>query len=394
MNLCCRHRILRAYIGFVARRNSKIRILLTATFAAVAAGLWPKDEASADGVRGSALNWGRLVEFVSQAPQVFTPGMSTVVTLAGDSLNTVSKPVAAFHLQGTLNIDPAHREADEAKQNFPGVLALAICARLEQVAIHQACLTKAASVLLDWVGTYRPSGNPINDQFMTPLLQSADLVMPELPPRDRERLSAWLREFAAAGDRFYIHVPPEHPSRANNWMAARLLIRALTSTIVDDAGMQAETRNLFDDFIARNFVTGADGTRNGATFDFIQRDALYYHVVDLRSLAEIALYTPAITDANTRKIIEKGIDFLKPYYLGERQHIEFQNTTVPFDAKRINEDRHNSAFQLQPWKPAGAQLLLLLGRALFPGVRSWTGNPSSEDLAPQLAILAALYDQN
>jgi hypothetical protein len=80
------------------------------------------------------------------------------------------------------------------------------------------------------------------------------------------------------------------------------------------------------DFVARNFVAGPSGQRDGRTFDFLQRDALHYHVAAVQPLVEVALYAPDLVDRTTRAAVLSGLKFLKPFFLGHAQHVEFART--------------------------------------------------------------------
>ncbi len=145
-------------------------------------------------------------------------------------------------------------------------------------------------------------------------------------------------------------------------------MRALAATVCDDRALQAGTRELLDAFAARNFVPDASGRIDGETFDFVQRDALEYHVTDLWFLTQIALFAPAIAGPHARALILDGLRFLKPFYLlRKRRHVEFVHTTVAFDIKRRDEDTNNPAFQNRPWDPAQARPLLRLARLHFSG---------------------------
>lgn len=80
--------------------------------------------------------------------------------------------------------------------------------------------------MLAWSHAYRPTGNPINERFFVPLLQVVDLIAADLRAADLRALLDWAGEFAIAGDRFDAPLGYRNPSRADNWMAWRLLIRA------------------------------------------------------------------------------------------------------------------------------------------------------------------------
>lgn len=61
-------------------------------------------------------------------------------------------------------------------------------------------------------------------------------------------------------------------------MARRLLIRAVATTVSGDRDARAMMPGMLGDFAARNYVPGPQGVPDGRTFDFVQRDALLYHL--------------------------------------------------------------------------------------------------------------------
>jgi hypothetical protein len=192
---------------------------------------------------GPRLDWGLLTAFDPDRAARVPPDLARMWQLAGESLNLVARPVERFELAGTLNGHPGHVRSDRAKQNFPAIFAVAVAGYRAREPLCSHSRATAGSALLSWAGIYRPTGNPIDEWFFVPLLQAADLVA---------------------------------------WSLRR--------------GEQAALR----DFVARNFVPGPSGERDGRTFDFLQRDALHYHVAAVQPLVEVALYAPDLVDRVTR----------------------------------------------------------------------------------------------
>ncbi len=72
-------------------------------------------------------------------------------------------------------------------------------------------------------------------------------------------LRHWAQAFAITGDRFYDHRAGRNPGLANNWMARRLLIRTVASTVAGDGAARAAMPGLLREFVARNYVAGPNG---------------------------------------------------------------------------------------------------------------------------------------
>jgi len=347
----------------------------------------------------SQLNWGKLSSWEGAPANTLPPDIKRALDVAGTSLDLPVKPVEALYLAGTLNQDPRHVESDRAKENFPAIFDLALCARLAQEPLRTQCLNKAASALTAWAQTYRPTGHPINEGIFVPLFQAIDLVAPRLPPDKSRVLIDWVRAFVVAGDKFYAPLWPSHSYTAssntalsNNWMAWHLVIRAMAAEICDDGKLQDSTRTMLSEFAGRNFLS-VSGQQNGETTDFVARDALHYHVYDLLPLVQIVLYAPALVDTRTHALIDRGLNFLKPFYTGQEQHIEFVHSTVSFDIQRKLKDQGTSEYQNKPWDPKGARILFRLARPAFPDIRPWTANVVDTHYDTWVKPVAAIYGE-
>jgi hypothetical protein len=311
--------------------------------------------------------------------------------IAEQSLGLAVHPIERFELAGTLNDHPGHVRSDEAKKHFPAVFALAVSAVSAKEPLRTPSRVTAVSALLSWARVYRPTGNPIDEWFFVPLLQAIDLLAGALTSQEESVLLSWAREFATSGDLFYESKPKKNPSRANNWMARRLLIRSVAYTVAADPAGRAAAPELLRDFVERNYLAAPDGRRDGRTFDFIQRDALHYHVAAVHPLVELTLCTPDLVDQPARAAIGSGLEFLRPYFLGHKEHIEFARTSISFDRER--RDAGNPAFRDAPWDPDHGRVLLRLARATFPEVRNWTEQIVDHKYDPRTKLLAAIHGE-
>lgn len=337
------------------------------------------------------LNWGLLAAFdLTRATRV-PSDLARTWQLAQQSLGIVVQPIERFELAGTLNGHPGHARSDEAKRPFGDILALAVASRTAAEPLRSESLQTAAAALLAWARVYPPTGNPIDEWFFVPLLQAADLVAPALDAADRRDLLGWVSEFDLAAARFYGQKKDRNPARANNWMARRLLIRAIAATVGGLPSERAELPAQLHEFAARNYVAGPSGRRDGRTYDFVQRDALHYHIAAVQPLVEIMLCTPDVVPATVRTAVLSGLDFVRPYFLRHAPHIEFAGTTISFDLAR--RDDGNPVFQQVPWDPAHGRVVLRLARAVFPEIRSWTEDIVDARYDPRIKLLAAIHGE-
>ena len=340
---------------------------------------------------GPRLSWALLTAFDPGRAGPVPVDLGREWQVAGESLNLVARPVERLELAGTLNGHPGHVRSDRAKASFPGIFALAVASRTAREPLRTHSRATAASALLSWAQVYRATGNPIDEWFLVPLLQAIDLVAGALSPSDEATLLEWAQALMISGDHFYARVGARSPARANNWMARRLLIRTVASTVAGDAAARAATPGLLREFVARNYVAGPSGERDGRTFDFIQRDALHYHVAAVQPLVEVLLYAPDLVDQDVRAAIRSGLEFLRPFFLGQETHTEFARTSISFDRER--RDDGNPVFRDAPWDPAHGRVLLRLARAAFPEIRGWTEQIVDHRCDPRTKLLAAIYGE-
>jgi hypothetical protein len=337
------------------------------------------------------LDWGLLARFDLAHATRMPTDLVRSWQIAQQSQGLVVQPIERFELAGTLNSHPGHVRSDEAKRPFGAIFALAVASQTAAEPLRTESLRTAAAALLAWARVYPPTGNPIDEWFFVPLFQAADLVAADLAVTDRRMLLDWVSEFAHAGDRFYAPKSHRNTARMNNWMARRLLIRAVAATVGGLQSVRAILSDQLIEFTARNYIAGPDGRPDGRTYDFRQRDALNYHLAAVQPLVEILLYAPDLVTASVRAAVLSGIDFVRPYFLRQAQHIEFARTTVAFDLAR--RDDGNPVFQHAPWDPTRGRLLLRLARPAFPEIRPWTDDIVDARYDPRTKLLAAVYGE-
>ena len=239
--------------------------------------------------------------------------------------------------------------------------------------------------LLAWADTYRPTGNPINENKLDPLLTAAVLLVDRFDGNERDIVLSWLNDLAEAE----IHTVETMPwSVENNWHPKRLKVVALAA--------EALANNEWREWVVEEtlrYITRALRP-DGSSRDFEERDALSYHIGGVRPLLRLIsllppghreeLYSGETPDGSS---VARSVAFVLPYALGEEEHGEFLRTQVDLDRRRAEAGLE----QYQPGRPfdphravslfqlAGAfdeEYRPLVGRvAGEPGVRfyDWTG---------------------
>lgn len=340
---------------------------------------------------GARLDWGLLASWDLQAGGEAPADLVRMWQVAEESLGLAVHPIERFELAGTLNTHPGHLRSDEAKRSFPAIFALAAAGRTAPEPLRTRSIDVARSALRAWAEVYRPTGNPIDEWFFVPVLQAVDLVAGTAPADGDGALRRWAGAFASSGDGFYRGKPARNPSRVNNWMARRLLVRAVATTVNGDRRARAEMAPMLERFVEGNYVAGPSGVTDGRTYDFVQRDALHYHIAAVEPLVEVALHAPDLVVARVRAAVLSGLEFLRPFFEGERTHVEFVHTSVSFDVTR--RDDGNPVFRNAPWEPARGRVVLRLARAVFPEIRPWTEDIVDHRYDPRTKLLAAIHGE-
>ncbi len=294
--------------------------------------------------------------------------------------------LAAIHTEGVLPTAQAYKDSVAALASLQPVANWALCARVATGALAERCGNAARAGVMKWVTTYAaPSGDPIDENQLLPLLKSIDLLLPTMPTADQVAARAWLARLVAAEDRHHAEAVAHHRETAtNNWESWRLAVRAQAETILGSSAELAATAAALHAQIAANLHN------DGRSFDFERRDALRYHVYDVEALLESAAYAPRLLTAEDRAKLERAVEFLRPFFTGAKTHVEFVHSTVPFDIQR--REAGIPGYANRDWDPANARKCLRLARALFPSIRNWTVSAAGDGFDPMTRTVSALHE--
>ena len=314
------------------------------------------------------LNWGSLFvkgATVSPTTQNYLTGIMTE-TRSNSGIHFTA--VAHIIAQGHLPTDPGYQECRLVLQTVPMILKLAICARAAgDPSQAAACRGAATTGLKVWANTYKPNGDPINETVFIPWAQAMDIMTPLLAPKDLAPLQKFARALIAGGDKFYGGMSTKDGRYYNNWGTFRLCERAYFAAALGDKAALQATGKMLDAHLPHNIYT------DGSTLDYLQRDAFDYHLYDLKPLMGVAAQMPkGFMSAASMARIQKSLDFMRPYFLGQKTHIEFLHTTVAIDLARKKAGL--AAYQNKPWVPSTARPVLRVGRVAFPAIKSWTAS--------------------
>ena len=332
------------------------------------------------------LNWGTLFKKGAAVSPQTEKYLAGVLSEARAKSDQCFPAVATIIGQGHLNTDPGWNTSYLAKKNIPMFLKLAVCARNEKDPVQrESCLQTAKFGLMTWAEVYKPNGDPINEAIFIPWAQALDVLNPLLEPNEKAQLEKFARAIIAAGDKYYGGMSSRDGKYYNNWGTYRLCERAFLAAAIGDKDMLKATGKMLDAHLQENLLD------NGQSIDFRDRDAFHYHVYDLYPLIEVAAQMPKgfLSGASMARI-QKSLDFMRPYFMGEKENIEFKDTKVAFDIKRKKAGYEK--YQNQPWDPTEARELLRLGRVPFPGIRNWTGSTVDAKYSNMFKLMVSVLE--
>lgn len=207
---------------------------------------------------------------------------------------------------------------------------------------------KAREMIAAWVRENRTVGQPINETGLEPLVEAYDLIRHGYPDRERAVVDAWLRERAQA-------IWSSREDRSFNWQSHRIKMVGLIATTLEDDKLW---RTAIDSKDGYRWQIGDTFSANGESGDFRRRDALHYHLYTVEPLLLVA----CLGERHNEKLftyrapngasLERGVEFLRPYALGEKTHMEFVRSVVKADRDRAADGQKE--YQPHQWNPRSA----------------------------------------
>jgi hypothetical protein len=285
--------------------------------------------------------------------------------LADETLARKPDPVSELFIEGHLTSDPKNIRSREALRDMGRLDALAFCAMMTRRDDYAA---KGREFVTAWLTTYQPTGNPINETNLEPVIRAYDILRDGFSPEEREAMESRIRLLV---DAILRRTDP-----VNNWGSHRLKIVALGAYALRDPELIADVEKKVRRFLGVNLNS------DGSTLDFHERDALHYHVyslVPLLTLAQTARRHGTDFYAYTTPkgaSLPKSVAFLVPYATGEKTHAEFVNSKMGFDRRR--SEAGQTTFKTgRLFDPARAFPAIALAAAFDPAL-----SPLARKLSP------------
>jgi hypothetical protein len=294
-------------------------------------------------------------------------------------------PIARLTTEGRLDGDPDKLATEKALADMGRLEALGLAYALTGAPPYLAAIARDLDA---WARVNQPTGDPIDETSLEQAIVAFDLCAPALAPETRTRVARWLERIAAA------EIASRRPGRGtaiNNWNSHRLKLVGLIGYALDDGTLIDWARRGFEAQIAANLKP------DGTSIDFVDRDALHYHVYDLVPLLRLAIVLardgghPYTWRAPSGATLAAGVAFLLPFARGEAVHGEFVHTRVAFDRERAA----NGQAAYQPgrrFEPVEARPALELAQFFEPDLVGLVGSLGDTGAAPWPTVRVLLND--
>jgi hypothetical protein len=253
-------------------------------------------------------------------------------------------PIRKIVSEGHLASDPRKIRSWEALPDIDKTEALAWT---WAVTGDERYAAQAMKFLLAWARVNEPDGDPINETKFEPMIVAYDLLRPGISGTDRETVDDWLR---AKAETLLTKGKPE----INNWASHRLQVIGLVGLALDDKSLNQQAVEGFGKHVAEDLYP------DGSSLDFHTRDALHYHLYTVEPMLVLAR-AEARQDTNLDLFdqpapggasLHGSVDFVVPFAEGEKTHLEFAHSKVPFDRRRA-EDGENE-YRPHEWAPGSS----------------------------------------
>jgi len=270
---------------------------------------------------------GKLLKVDAGAKKTF----ESFQTTADKALTETPNPIEEITSEGMLAGDPDKIKSLKAVEDADKIYALALVYKLYG---KQACLDKATEYLLAWSKINKSSGDPIDETKLEHLFTGYDILRSAIKPDSRKVIDAWL-DSIAAGELNSDYAKPGASTATNNWNSHRLKIIAMIAYAIHSKKYDDFLQKAMEQQIAINLYP------DGSGYDFVERDALHYHIYTLEPLVMAALVIKRATgkdffnyESEKGSSVKKSMDFLVPFVTGEKTHGEFLNSKSSFDRAR------------------------------------------------------------
>lgn len=251
---------------------------------------------------------------------------------ADEALNQIPNPIDTIISEGHLATDPQKIITVRALKDINKIYSLAISYRIWNDTFY---LNKLIEFLTAWATANKPQGNPINDTKFEDLFAAYDLIRNNITSDQKIIIDDWL--IRMANEEIRTGKNKGKTTSFNNWNSHRLKVIGCIAYILRNNEFEKYIDEELPVQIEKNLLP------DGSGIDFLERDALHYHVYTLEPLIKLATVLKRATGkdyfnftSQSGASINNSVNFLIPYITGEKTHGEYVNSKVVFDKKRAD----------------------------------------------------------
>jgi hypothetical protein len=246
--------------------------------------------------------------------------------LAEEALERTPRPLEIVYFEGLLETNPKRIDTKISFLDIDATLNLIYASYLKEDKRYGA---KAVEFATAWASTYKPTGNPINENKFVAFYWTYHVFHDHFSDSEKRLMEDWMRRIVVK------ELDREHTPN-NNWQAKRLKMIGIIGCILEDEDYQQFAIDGFKKYLGSAYY--ADGTSR----DLRQRDALHYHVSGIKPtlsvFVNLSKFNPEfdLFDFVGREggSIKKSVEYTLPFARGEKQRQEWVNTTVKLDKER------------------------------------------------------------
>ena len=282
----------------------------------------------------------KMVENNYQVKRVWDDLLSELDSFKNDKPH----PIEVIHYEGLLDTNPDRIKTQQSLLDMNKIASFLFAYYVTNDTFYENKLKK---FILNWASTYKPTGNPINENKFEPLIHSYYVIGSSFNPKEKNQVESWLKIMVAKQKAY--NIP------ANNWLAKHLKIMNVISLILDDDDLTDYTINKFKQYVDQNLY--ADGSSD----DLKQRDALHYHISGLEPLMVLGIHHQLYQDEEfnfftytspCKSSVKKSVQYVIPYATGEKTRKEWVNSKVDLDRRRAEAGlkKYQPGMKFDPYK--------------------------------------------
>ena len=246
---------------------------------------------------------------------------------------------------GRLSSDRVAQVSHAARMDWYAMLALAQAANITGDRRYGNALE---TYFAAWVAIYEPQAQPIDETHFHQIVLAYEAGAQYLSvPTQVQTIKLFRRMVSVLFDSKHIQPGTDK----NNWQSHRVKLATVLAFVLQEPVLIEVSRAAFRKQVAGNI------NADGMVLDFRERDALHYVIYSLEPLLTAALIAQQHGEnwysfkASSGASLAAALQWLAPYADGEKAHLEFQNTRIPFDRQRAQTGVPGF---LGVWNPADA----------------------------------------